>query len=319
MPEDARDALEAGADGVGLFRSEFLFMNRDQLPSEDEQFEAYAKVARSMKGKPVVIRTLDIGADKVLTSSARLSLGMLPGDGIEEPNPALGLRAIRYCLAYPELFLTQLRAILRASSQGTVRILVPMLAHVHEIEEAMAFVARAKEQLKDRRQKFDARVAVGGMIEVPAAALTLPAFVSRLKFLSIGTNDLIQYTLAIDRNDSAVAHLYDHLHPAVLQLIHRTIRTGEKARVPVSVCGEMAGDVVLAELLLGMGLISRLSWWVKAAFELSTRTAARLAARVLRSHDPIEIRRAIERGSANGRAAPRPPLPVAPALAQLSP
>src|SRR6266446_295356 len=308
MPEDARDALEAGADGVGLFRSEFLFMNRDQLPSEDEQFEAYAKVARSMKGKPVVIRTLDIGADKVLTSSARLSLGMLPGDGIEEPNPALGLRAIR-----------------RASSQGTVRILVPMLAHVHEIEEAMAFVARAKEQLKDRRQKFDARVAVGGMIEVPAAALTLPAFVSRLKFLSIGTNDLIQYTLAIDRNDSAVAHLYDHLHPAVLQLIYRTIRTGEKARVPVSVCGEMAGDVVLAELLLGMGLRqfsmdpSQLLTVKQRLFELSTRTAARLAARVLRSHDPIEIRRAIERGSANGRAAPRPPLPVAPALAQLSP
>src|SRR3984893_15122988 len=307
MPEDARDALEAGADGIGLFRSECLFMNRDQLPSEDEQFEAYARVARSMKGKPVVIRTLDIGADKVLTASARHSLGMLPGDGTEEPNPALGLRAIRYCLAFPELFLTQLRAILRASSQGTVRILVPMLAHVHEIEEAIGFGARAKEQLKERRQKFDARVAVGGMIEVPAAALTLPAFISRLKFLSIGTNDLIQYTLAIDRNDSAVAHLYDHLHPAVLHLIHRTIRTSEKARVPVSVCGEMAGDVVLAELLLGMGLRqfsmnpSQLLVVKQRLFELSTRTAARLSARVLRSHDPIEIRRAIERSSADGR------------------
>jgi len=325
MPEDARDALEAGADGIGLFRSEFLFMNRDQLPSEDEQFEAYARVARSMKGKPVVIRTLDIGADKVLTSSARHSLGMLPGDGIEEPNPALGLRAIRYCLAFPELFLTQLRAILRASSQGTVRILVPMLAHVHEIEEAIAFVARAKEQLKERRQKFDARVPVGGMIEVPAAALTLPAFMSRLKFLSLGTNDLIQYTLAIDRNDSAVAHLYDHLHPAVLHLISRTIRTCERARVPVSVCGEMAGDVDLTELLLGMGLRqfsmnpSQLLTVKQRVFELSTRTAARLAARVLRSHDPIEIRRAIERGRANGRAASRPQLPVAPAQAQLSP
>jgi phosphotransferase system enzyme I (PtsI) len=323
MPEDARDALEAGADGIGLFRSEFLFMNRDQLPSEDEQFEAYAQVARSMKGKPVVIRTLDIGADKVLTSSARHSLGMLPGDGVEEPNPALGLRAIRYCLAFPELFLTQLRAILRASSQGTVRVLVPMLAHVHEIEEAMAFVARAKEQLKDRRQKFDARIAVGGMIEVPAAALTLPAFVSRLKFLSLGTNDLIQYTLAIDRSDSAVAHLYDHLHPAVLQLIHRTIRTGDKARVPVSVCGEMAGEVALTELLVGMGLRqfsmnpSQLLTVKQRLFEVSTRTAARLATRVLRSHDPIEIRRAIER-SANGRAAPRP-TPVATAQAQLSP
>jgi phosphotransferase system enzyme I (PtsI) len=317
MPEDARDALEAGADGIGLFRSEFLFMNRDQLPSEDEQFEAYARVARSMKGKPVVIRTLDIGADKVLTASARDSLGILPGNGIEEPNPALGLRAIRYCLAYPELFLTQLRAILRASSLGTVRILVPMLAHVHEIEEAIAFVSRAKEQLKDKRQKFDGRIAVGGMIEVPAAALTLPAFVSRLKFLSLGTNDLIQYTLAIDRNDSAVAHLYDNLHPAVLHLVHKTIRTGEKARIPVSVCGEMAGDVILTELLLGMGLRqfsmnpSQLLVVKQRLFELSTRTAARLSARVLRSHDPIEIRRAIERSSADGRTAARLSPPAA--------
>jgi len=325
LPEDARDALEAGADGIGLFRSEFLFMNRDQLPSEDEQFEAYARVARSMKGKPVVIRTLDIGADKVLTASARHSLGMLPGDGIEEPNPALGLRAIRYCMAFPELFLTQLRAILRASSQGTVRILVPMLAHVHEIEEATAFVARAKEQLKDRRQKFDGRIAVGGMIEVPAAALTLGAFVSRLKFLSIGTNDLIQYTLAIDRSDSAVAHLYDHLHPAVLHLIHKTIRTGEKARIPVSVCGEMAGEVALTELLLGMGLRqfsmnpSQLLTVKQRLYELSTRSAARLAARVLRSHDPIEIRRAIERGGSNGRPAPRTAPALASAQAQLSP
>jgi phosphotransferase system enzyme I (PtsI) len=324
MPDDARDALEAGADGIGLFRSEFLFMNRDQLPSEDEQFEAYARVARSMKGKPVVIRTLDIGADKVLTASARDSLGLLPGNGIEEPNPALGLRAIRYCLAYPELFLTQLRAILRASSQGTVRILVPMLAHVHEIEEAMAFVARAKEQLKDKRQKFDGRIAVGGMIEVPAAALTLPAFVSRLKFLSLGTNDLIQYTLAIDRNDSAVAHLYDNLHPAVLQLVHKTIRTGEKAHIPVSVCGEMAGDAVLTELLLGMGLrqfsmhSSQLLSVKQRLFELSTKTAARLSARVLRSHDPIEIRRAIERGSADARAAARVSPPGPPAAAQVS-
>ncbi len=324
MPEDARDALEAGADGIGLFRSEFLFMNRDQLPSEDEQYEAYARVARAMKGKPVVIRTLDIGADKVLTSSARLSLGMLPANGIEEPNPALGLRAIRYCLAFPELFLTQLRAILRASSQGTVRILVPMLAHVHEIDEATAFVARAREQLKEKRQKFDARIPVGGMIEVPAAALTLPAFVSRLKFLSVGTNDLIQYTLAIDRSDSAVAHLYDHLHPAVLHLVYKTIRTGEKAHIPVSVCGEMAGDVTLTELLLGMGLRqfsmnpSQLLTVKQRLLELSTRSAGRLTARVLRSHDPIEIRRAIERGSANGRAALMSP-PNVPAQVQLSP
>src|SRR5262245_27586115 len=209
LPEDARDALEAGADGIGLFRSEFLFMDRDELPSENEQFEAYAKVARAMKGKPVVIRTLDIGADKVLNEAAREGLGMGRGAPRPESNPALGLRAIRYCFAYPELFLTQLRAILRASEVGTVHILVPMLAHVHEIDQALAFVARAKEQLKEKKQKFDARAPVGGMIEVPGAALSLPSFIQRLKFLSLGTNDLIQYTMAIDRADSAVAHLYD--------------------------------------------------------------------------------------------------------------
>jgi phosphoenolpyruvate-protein phosphotransferase (PTS system enzyme I) len=301
MPEDARDALEAGADGIGLFRSEFLFMNRAELPTEDEQYDAYARVARAMKGKPVVIRTLDIGADKVLTPEARHGLGLAQGAPTEESNPALGLRAIRYCLAYPELFLTQLRAILRASSVGTVRILVPMLAHVHEIEQALAFVARAREQLKERKQKFDARVPVGGMIEVPGAALSLPAFVKRLKFLSIGTNDLIQYTLAIDRADSAVAHLYDEMHPAVLQLVAETIRVGEKARVPVSICGEMAGDLDLTGLLLGMGLRqfsmhpSQILGVKERVLRTTRASARRLATRVLRAHDPIEIRKMLER------------------------
>ena len=309
LPEDARDALEAGADGIGLFRSEFLFMNRDELPSEDEQYEAYAKVARAMKGKPVVIRTLDIGADKVLNAAARDSLGMAHGKPTEESNPALGLRAIRYCLSYPELFLTQLRAILRASSVGTVRILVPMLAHVHEIDQAMAFVARAKEQLKERKQKFDARVPVGGMIEVPAAALSLPAFVQRLKFLSIGTNDLIQYTLAIDRADAAVAHLYDQLHPAVLQLVARTIKTGEKARVPTSVCGEMAGEIDMTELLLGMGLKqfsmhpAQILGVKERVLQTSRRAAMQLAAKVLRADDPLEVRRTLERGMRTRAAA----------------
>jgi phosphotransferase system enzyme I (PtsI) len=308
LPEDARDALEAGADGIGLFRTEFLFMNRDQLPDEDEQYEAYAKVARAMKGKPVVIRTLDIGADKVLTERARRSLGIAAGAPTVESNPALGLRAIRYCLAYPELFLTQLRAILRASSVGTVRILVPMLAHVHEVEQALSFVARAREQLKERKAKYDARVPVGGMIEVPAAALSLPAFVRRLKFLSLGTNDLIQYTLAIDRADASVAHLYDHLHPAVLQLIARTIRVGSRARTPVAVCGEMAGEVELTELLLGMGLRqfsmhpSQILSVKERLFDLSTKTAAKLAARVLRADDPLDIRRAIEKALAKPAA-----------------
>ena len=304
LPEDARDALEAGADGIGLFRTEFLFMNRDRLPDEDEQYEAYARVARAMKGKPVVIRTLDIGADKVLTDKARRSLGIAAGAPTVESNPALGLRAIRYCLAYPELFLTQLRAILRASSVGTVRILVPMLAHVHEVEQTLSFVARAREQLKERKAKYDARVPVGGMIEVPAAALSLPAFVKRLKFLSLGTNDLIQYTLAIDRADASVAHLYDHLHPAVLHLIARTIRVGAKARTPVAVCGEMAGEIDLTELLLGMGLRqfsmhpSQILSVKERLFTLSTKTAAKFAARVLRADDPLQIRKLIEKAVA---------------------
>ncbi len=309
LPGDARDALEAGADGIGLFRTEFLFMNRDELPDEDEQYEAYAKVARAMKGKPVVIRTLDVGADKVLNAAARDSLGITAGAPTVESNPALGLRAIRYCLVYPELFLTQLRAILRASSVGTVRILVPMLAHVHEIDSSLAFVARAKEQLKERKHKFDARVPMGGMIEVPAAALSLPAFVKRLKFLSIGTNDLIQYTLAIDRADSSVSHLYDHLHPAVLQLISRTIKTGEKARVPVSVCGEMAGETEVTELLLGLGLKqfsmhpSQILAVKQRVLETSRRSAIQLASRVMRTADPIEIRKALDRSAARSAAA----------------
>lgn len=300
LPEDARAALNAGADGIGLFRSEFLFMNRNDLPSEDEQYEAYAKVARTMKGKPVVIRTLDIGADKVLNDGARESLGLAHGTPTAHSNPALGLRAIRYCLAYPELFLTQLRAILRASAHGTVRILVPMLAHVHEVNQTLAFVERACDQLKEKKQKFDAHAPVGGMIEVPAAALSVGVFARRLKFLSLGTNDLIQYTLAIDRTDSAVAHLYDHLHPAVLHLVSHAIKTAARARTPISVCGQMAGELELSELLLGMGLRSYSMHpdeipSVKAKLmQTSTRTAAKLAAHILRQSDPLKIRHILE-------------------------
>lgn len=302
LPEDARDALEAGADGIGLFRSEFLFMDRDELPTEDEQYEAYATVARAMKGKPVVIRTLDIGADKVLNEAARETLGLGRGAPRPESNPALGLRAIRYCLAYPELFLTQLRAILRASEVGTVRILVPMLAHMHEVEQALAFVAQAKQQLRERKRKYDGRVQIGGMVEVPAAALSVPQLVKKLKFLSIGTNDLIQYTLAIDRADSSVAHLYDHLHPAVLRLIAYTIKESRRARAPVSICGEMAGELEMTELLLGMGLRqysmhpSQILPLKERMFTLSTKDSARLAARVLRQSDPVKIKAALARG-----------------------
>lgn len=305
LPEDARHALEAGADGVGLFRSEFLFMSRDDLPSEDEQYEAYAKVARLMKGRPVVIRTLDVGADKVLNDAARQSLGLTQGAPTAESNPALGLRAIRYCLAYPELFLTQLRAILRASAHGPVRILVPMLAHVHEIDQTLSFVARAREQLKEKKQKFNPRTPVGGMIEVPAAALSASLFARKLKFLSIGTNDLIQYTLAIDRADSAVAHLYDHLHPAVLHLVAQTLRSGARAAVPVSVCGEMAGELELAELLLGLGLRQysmhpdEIPLIKERLMNVSCKVAEKLAAHVLRQDDPVQIRQTLEAAMAH--------------------
>jgi len=247
LPQDAERAREVGADGVGLFRTEFLFMNRDELPGEDEQFEAYRSVVKGMGGKPVTIRTLDIGAEK----EAR-ALRNRAGNRAA-PNPALGLRAIRFCLAEPHLFLSQLRAILRASHYGKVRLLIPMLAHAVEIEQTLSLIELARMQLRESRQKFDA-VEVGGMIEIPAAALSLGPFLRRLEFLSIGTNDLIQYTLAIDRTDGTVAHLYDPLHPAVLKLIAQTIQSAQRVAMPVAVCGEMAGDPKLTKLLLGMGL-----------------------------------------------------------------
>jgi len=248
LPQDAERAKEVGADGIGLFRSEFLFMNRDELPDEDEQYEAYRRVVKVFSSKPVTIRTLDIGADK----EAR-ALRNRAGDYLS-PNPALGLRAIRFCLTEPQIFLTQLRAILRASQHGRVRLLIPMLAHAQEIVQTLALIEQAKAQLRESRHKFAADIEVGGMIEIPAAALVLGPFLRHLDFLSIGTNDLIQYTLAIDRSDGAVAHLYAPLHPAVLQLILRTLQAGARAGLQVSVCGEMAGDPKLTRLLLGMGL-----------------------------------------------------------------
>ncbi|MBC7513073.1 MAG: phosphoenolpyruvate--protein phosphotransferase [Herminiimonas sp.] len=247
FPDDCAAALEGGAHGVGLFRSEFLFMNRtgavNRLPSEDEQFESYRKAVVAMKGRPVTIRTLDIGADKPFDVAEQTAL-----------NPALGLRAIRYCLAEPQMFLAQLRAILRASAFGPIKLLIPMLSHAFEIDQTLTMLAQAKAQLTAARKNFDPAIKVGAMIEIPAAALTLPLFIKRLDFLSIGTNDLIQYTLAIDRVDHEVAHLYSPLHPAILYLLSTTIALGAKAGVPVSVCGEMAGDTKLTRLLLGMGL-----------------------------------------------------------------
>lgn len=245
MPEDAEQALDSGAVGIGLFRSEFLFMNRKgDMPSEEEQFWAYRKTAEAMKGLPVSIRTIDIGADKPLDGQ---------DDGGHYLSP-LGLRAIRWSLSEPEMFLIQIRAILRASAFGKMKILIPMLAHAQEIDQTLELISVAKKQLENECVAFDPDVQVGAMIEIPAAALSLPLFIRRLDFLSIGTNDLIQYTLAIDRADNAVAHLYDPLHPAVLRLIAGVIREAKAANMPVSVCGEMAGEQSMTKLLLGMGL-----------------------------------------------------------------
>lgn len=294
LPQDIGQVKEVGADGVGLFRTEFLFMNRDTLPSEDEQFEAYRQVAKALAGKPVTIRTLDIGADK----EARALAGRV---GRQPPNPALGLRAIRYCLAEPQIFLAQLRAILRAGHFGKVQILVPMLAHASEIAQTLAMVELAKQQLRERRLKFDEHMKVGGMIEIPAAALALGPFVKHLQFLSIGTNDLIQYLLAIDRTDEAVAHLYDPLHPAVLRLVAQVIQTAQKAEMPVAVCGELAGDPKLTRLLLGLGL-RQFSMHPTQLFEVKQQIVMAdveqitgKVARILRCDDPVRIREQVER------------------------
>lgn len=247
-PLDAVSALRVGAVGVGLFRSEFLFMGRQgNLPDEEEQFRTYKATIDAMEGLPVTIRTVDVGADKPLDRSSRTTDDHL--------NPALGLRAIRWSLAEPTMFLTQLRAILRAAAHGPVHLLIPMLAHVSEIRQTLAFIDRARGQLNARGQAYGP-VKVGAMIEVPAAALMVDVFLRYFDFLSIGTNDLIQYTLAIDRVDEAVAHLYDPMHPAVLELMARTITAGHAHGKTVSVCGELAGDVQMTRLLLGLGLRS---------------------------------------------------------------
>ncbi len=243
LPDDVAVARENGATGIGLFRTEFLFLNRGDLPSEDEQFESYRRVAQEMEGMPVTIRTFDLGADKQAENFGRVA-----------PNPALGLRAIRLCLAEPRLFHHQLRAILRASHYGRIRILIPMLSSMHEIEQSLHLIAEAKASLDTQGIPYDDAVEVGGMIEVPAAALSVNMFMRKLDFLSIGTNDLIQYTLAIDRSDDTVAHLYDPLHPAVLELVSHIIRSANRTGKPVAVCGEMAGDTRLTRLLLGFGL-----------------------------------------------------------------
>jgi len=290
LPQDVEQVREVEADGIGLFRTEFMFLNRDDLPDEDEQFEAYRSVVQAMKGKPVTMRTLDIGADKALRGAER-----------SEANPALGLRAIRYCLAEPRMFVTQLRAILRAAHYGKVRIMLPMVAFQHEIESALAIIALAKQQLREANRKFDDRVEVGAMVEIPAAAMALGTLMNHFSFLSIGTNDLIQYTLAIDRADEAVAHLYDPLHPAVLRLVQQVIAQAKRAGMPVAVCGEMAGEPQFARLLLGMGLRqfsmhpSQLLEVKREVLRCDCGDIAPRVIKLLRSDDPIRIREQLER------------------------
>jgi phosphoenolpyruvate-protein phosphotransferase (PTS system enzyme I) len=286
MPEDAPGAVTAGAVGVGLFRSEFLFMGRKgDLPGEEEQYQAYKKAVEGMQGLPVTIRTIDVGADKQLDDSLQDAAHL---------NPALGLRAIRWSLADPAMFLTQLRAILRAAAHGQVNLLIPMLAHATEIRQTLSLVDFARAEL-DNRGAVSGPVKLGAMIEIPAAALTLKIFLKYFDFLSIGTNDLIQYTLAIDRADESVAHLYDPCHPAVLRLVAETIDECNRQGKGVSVCGEMAGDTTLTRLLLGLGLRSfsmHPAQILAVKQEVLRADASRLvpwAAQVLESEDPASM------------------------------
>jgi phosphotransferase system enzyme I (PtsI) len=284
MPQDIEDVKENGATGIGLFRSEFLFLNRDELPGEEEQFEAYRSVVEGMEGLPVTIRTFDLGADKQIKNAARVA-----------SNPALGLRAIRLCLAEPQLFRTQLRALLRASAYGNLKILVPMLSGVTEINQTLNFIETTKQDLTAQGIAYNPEVQIGGMIEIPAAALALNVFIKKLDFLSIGTNDLIQYTLAIDRTDEEVSHLYDPLHPAVLHLLAHVISSANKADIPISVCGEMAGEVAYTRLLLGLGLrqfsmnSAQLLTTKQRVLTTSLPEILPITLKILRSDDPIRI------------------------------
>ena len=293
LPSDAAHAMEAGCQGVGLFRSEFLYMNRNDPPSEEEQYEAYRSVVMALKGRPVTIRTLDSGADKDVPS---VSAHRDPPS-----NPALALRAIRLCLAEPELFMTQLRAILRASAHGPIKLLIPLISGPQEMMSARKMIAAAMDQLKFRQQPFDYSIPIGAMIEVPAAALAIDGLLPELDFASLGTNDLIQYTLAIDRADGDVAHLYNPLHPAVLRLIADVIKACNRRGTPVSVCGEMAGDPVLTRLLLGFGLreFSMHPAQVLVIKQEILRSRAsdcsKQSSKILRQGDPMKLAAALAR------------------------
>ncbi|GED54896.1 phosphoenolpyruvate--protein phosphotransferase [Brevibacillus borstelensis] len=244
VPEETEALVASGLDGVGLFRSEFLFMDRSNLPDEEEQFTAYQRVVSAFQGKPVIIRTLDVGGDKHLPALA------LP----REDNPFLGFRAIRISLARPELFRTQLRALLRASAYGRLLIMFPMISHLEQLREAKRLLEEVKAELRTSGIPFDEEIAIGMMMEIPGACLQADAFAKEVQFFSIGTNDLVQYTLAVDRMNENIAHLYSYYHPAVLRLISHVINASHRAGIWTGLCGEMASDPLATELLLGMGL-----------------------------------------------------------------
>ena len=297
LPDDTKAVNKTAAAGIGLYRTEFLFMNRPDLPGEDEQFRAYTRVVKALAGRPVTIRTLDLGADK------RTDGGAMPHDNVSA-NPALGLRAVRLCLHDVSLFRPQLRAILRASAFGDVRMMIPMLSSLDEMFRVLDLVQEVEAELTRAGQKFNPDMPIGGMIEVPAAAISADLFAPHLDFMSIGTNDLIQYTLAIDRVDDAVSYLYDPLHPSVLRLIAMTIRAGKGAGIPVAMCGEMAGDTRYTRLLLGLGLNefsmhpSGLLQVKKIVLESEIAELERHAEEVLAARDTRTLHNLVERMNA---------------------
>jgi phosphotransferase system enzyme I (PtsI) len=310
LPEDAAMALARGCEGVGLLRSEFLFMNRASMPSEEEQLAAYKTAVLAMSGRVVTIRTLDSGADKDVPA--------LQASRARPANPALALRAIRLCLAEPEIFLTQVRAILRASAFGPVKVLVPLVSGPAEIIAARELIAKAMSELRAKGQSFDARVPIGAMIEVPSAAIAIDGLLAHIDFASLGTNDLIQYTLAIDRTDSEVAHLYDPLHPAVIRLIQNTLTACRRAGTPVSLCGEMAGDPRFTRILIGLGLrefsmhsaeILRVK---QEVLDCDALALARPARRLTRLGDPATLRAAVTQLNQHGSPAQTARLPPGP-------
>ncbi|MCH2190109.1 MAG: phosphoenolpyruvate--protein phosphotransferase [Gammaproteobacteria bacterium] len=282
---------KSNAAGIGLYRTEYLFMNREQAPTEQEQFRAYKKIVTGVE-KPVIIRTLDIGGDK------RLDFNYPNKKSSESP---LGLRAVRLCLNHIEVFKPQLRAILRASAFGKVSIMIPMISNVDEVDQVLTLIKQTKTELRSEGIEYDKRVKIGGMIEVPAAAIMADVFAQKLDFLSIGTNDLIQYTLAIDRVDDAVNYLYDPIHPAVLQLIKLVIRAGKKASIPVSLCGEMAGNVKYTRLLLALGLrhFSMDANYVldvkEQILSVDTEQLKRAGESIIRADSPIQARIKLEK------------------------